>query len=412
MGIGAKIFNIFHKKRDPTSTMTKLISSALGDFININSQENNITFLSAINAHARNFSKVEIKCFRNGELDNSRQSKNFNYLLNYKPNDIQVAADFLQCISDDYYQGNLCIIYVEHDYTNIHCPIKSLWVVDYMQESVQVRENNGRIIYQFRVDGKTVLAKDEDIILLARDVSPAKLFGKRSKAIMQTLNVINTSYQGVEKAIKNASFIRFLLASPTVLTTDVKKERAEDFANSFLKVENASGIAYVDGATEITQINAPPKYSNAEEIKTFKDDIYEYLGITPKIIKGEYTEDEFQSYYEASIEPLLAKLSQKLTVKFYSQKEIMQGCVIQAIGNRLQTASLKTRVQIASAMLRLPVIKPNTILDLLYLSPLENGEKEYATLNYVDASKMDEYQEVGSQKEKEEESKDGQKNTD
>ena len=55
--------------------MTKLISSALGDFININSQENNITFLSAINAHARNFSKVEIKCFRNGELDNSRQSK-------------------------------------------------------------------------------------------------------------------------------------------------------------------------------------------------------------------------------------------------------------------------------------------------------------------------------------------------
>ena len=130
---------------------------------------------------------------------------------------------FLQCISDDYYQGNLCIIYVEHDYTNIHCPIKSLWVVDYMQESFQVRENNGRIIYQFRVDGKTVLAKDEDIILLARDVSPAKLFGKRSKAIMQTLNVINTSYQGVEKAIKNASFIRFLLASPTVLTTDVKK---------------------------------------------------------------------------------------------------------------------------------------------------------------------------------------------
>lgn len=410
MGIGGKLFNIFHKKRDPTNKMTKLIEAALGDFIKISSQENNITFLSAINAHTRNFSKAEIKCFKDGELDNSRQSKIINYLLNFKPNSIQVAADFLQCISDDYYQGNLCIIYVEHDYTNIHCPIKSLWVVDYMQESFQVRESDGKIIYQFRVDGKTVLAKETDIILLARDVSPAKLFGKRSKAIMQTLNVINTSYQGVEKAIKNASFIRFLLTSPTILTNEIKKERAKDFADSFLSVENSSGIAYVDGATEIVQINAPPKYSNAEEIKTFKDDIYEYLGITPKIIKGEYTEDEFQSYYETSIEPLLAKLSQKLTIMFYSQKQILQGYMIQAIGNRLQTASLKTRVQIASAMLRLPVIKPNTVLDLLYLPPLENGEKEYATLNYVDASKQNEYQNVG--KEKEEETKDGKTDSD
>ena len=407
MGLVATIFNFFRPKRDPTLTTSKLIERLAGDFKKINNEKDNITFVSAINAHARHASKVSFKCFVNDELDTSRKAKKINYLLNYSPNPLQTASEFFQTIAKEYYSGNLCLIYIDYDFkTGIP---KYLWVVDYTSPSFELREKDGNLVYKFIIDNKETYALADEIILLSRDVDVSKLFAPRSRALLQTLNVISTSYQGVEKAIKTAAFIRFLITSTTPLSDSQKKERAQYFADTFLGTADSSGVAYADNVATIQQVNTPPKYSNADEIQTFKNDIYDYLSITPAIIRGDYNEDQWQSYYETGPEVLFNLLQQKLTSTIYTESEICSGKYIGPISSRLQTASFKTRISIANAILRLPVIKPNTVMDLLYLPPLDNGDKEYSTLNFTEAGKMNQYQGVDDGKE---ETTDEEKNSD
>lgn len=395
MGLGAKVFNFFRPKRDPTSIKnTRLLDTLMGDFKALSDEKGNVTYVSAINAHARNFSKIQMKVFKNDELDKSRIANRINYLLNMKPNHIQSASDFYESIAKEYFGGNLVIVYLEFDYLQLNTPLKALWVVDYLSNSFKVKKtNDGDLIYSFIVDNQETYATSDEIILLTREANVRDVFGKRSKALMQTLNVINTSYQGVEKAVKTAAFIRFLITSTTPLSDNAKKEKAKYFSETFLGTDEGSGVAYADNVAEITQVNTPPKYSNAEEIKTFKDDIYEYLTITPNIIKGDYTEDQWQSYYDSALEPLLNNLALKLTDKIININEILNHqAEIRPISSKLHTASLKTRILIAQQVLKMPVIRPNVINELLYLPLLENGDKEYATLNYIEADKATEYQ--------------------
>ena len=61
--------------------------------------------------------------------------------------------------------------------------------------------------------------------------------------------------------------------------------------------------------------------------------------------------------------------------------------------------------------MKLPVYKPNVITNLLYLPDLENGDKEYATLNFVNADKQDDYQGVDKTSNDKEDEEDGTNET-
>lgn len=394
MGLGAKLMNIFHPNKDPTTISTKLVDILTSTFTSIQNENNNVTYASAVNTHGRNFSKIQYKVYSKSKEDDSRESLYINYLLNVKPNPITTAPDFYENLAKIYFQGNLVLIFIEYDYKmTTPCPIKALWLVDYLSSSFQVKELNGKIYYQFSVNNKNMMATDDEVILLTREADVSNIFGKKNNALVQTLQVINTQYQGVEKAVKMSAFVRFLLTSTTPLSDAQKKERAKTFADAFLDINNSTGIAFADSVTQAVKIDAPPKYSNADEIQVFKNDVYEYLTITPPIIKGDFTENQWQSYYEAAMEPLVNKLAVKLTDKLFTQKDIIyHKKEIRGISSKLQTASFNTRILIANALLKMPVVKPNQITNLLYLPDLENGEKEYSTLNYTEADKLNQYQ--------------------
>jgi hypothetical protein len=76
-----------------------------------------------------------------------------------------------------------------------------------------------------------------------------------------------------------------------------------------------------------------------------------------------------------------------MTYKLLTPGEIAAGNRIVIENNRLQTASLSTRVKIAALLLKQPIIKPNDINELLYMKKTEHGDTEYQTLNYTELNK-------------------------
>ena len=147
-----------------------------------------------------------------------------------------------------------------------------------------------------------------------------------------------------------------------------------------------------------------PKIIDAEQMNLLKKDVYEYLNCNEKITTGAFNEDEWQAYYESAIEPYVIKVATELTSKIFSIQEQTRGYHIFINADRLQTASLKTRVQVAAMYQKLPVYIPNVVARLLFLPESENGDKEFSNLNYVQTEKQNEYQleQDGKEEEKEE----------
>lgn len=355
--------------------------------------ELNTTYVSICNAHARHLSKIKPKVFLKEEP--AKHKEYLNRILSLRPNPLMTASKMWEIVARDYYMTNTAILFLEWDYENYKEPLKAIWPLDPDKNSLDVVVGAGDQVYvSFRLEGQKYIASTDDLIILTRNNKPGELFGKTSKAVDTVLKVLQTNYEGVEQAIKTSAFIRFLIQSTTPLTEQVKKEKAKYFAETYLG-KDSSGVAYIDQAQQVIKVDSQAKYANAEEMREFKKEIYEYLGANEKILQVSYTENEWQSYYESVLEPFIIQLEDELTVKIFTQGELSAGNKIRIQDNRLNTASMRTRVQVAAMYMKLPVIVPNVVSDLLYLPKSENGDKEFSTLNYVQTDKQNEYQGVG-----------------
>jgi HK97 family phage portal protein len=403
MGLLANVLNKVFGKSKPDNKLKKInyLDLFTPFFSGVYKPDFNTTYVSGVSTHSRHISKAKpyIKHKDKG-LQNGKEY--INYLLNNKPNPLMSAPVLWKTLGRNYFMDNIALAYLEWDYDDYKAPLKGIWPLDFDSHSLECRiSESGELFVSFTLEGIKRTAGLDDLIILVREVDPSSIFGKRSEAVDSVLKVLQTQYEGVEQAIRTSAFIRFIVTSTTPLSNMQKEEKAKYFANTYLG-KDSSGVVYVDQAQQVTKVDSQAKYANAEEMKEFKNDIYCYLGISEKIIKAEYSEDEWQAYYESALEPFFIELEAELTNKILTSDDVRNGYEILIDANRLHSASLKTRKDIALAYMKLPVYKPNVVTDLLFLPTLKNGDKEYATLNYVEADKQNEYQGVSSNNEEEE----------
>lgn len=357
----------------------------------------NSTFVSVCSANARHLSKIKPRSFYKNEP--SKIHKYLNDLLSLRPNPLMSASQFWEVVAYKYFADNISLVFCEWDYENVKEPLKALYPLDVEKNSVVVSEQeNGDYIFKFTLNGKEMYTNHENLIILTRNADIETLFGGRSKAIDIVLKLLQTNYQGIEQAIKTSSYLRFILKSPTPQTQADLKRKSEQFSQDFMQ-GNKTGVVYADGTYDIIPINQKIDYIKSEDMGFLKTEVLQYLGANEKILTATYNENEWQSYYETTLEPFIIKLQDELTYKLFTKFERQNENRIVVETNRLQTASLATRVAIADRYIKLPVVKPNIINELLYLPKTENGDKEYSTLNYVQTDKQNEYQGINTDKE-------------
>ena len=388
------IFNsLFSKKGklQKTSSRQDVLDIFTPSFSKKANPENNEIFLSAVNTHSKHFSKIHpVVMYRD---DRSKDKNNLQRLLELEPNQTMNAAVFYESLCHNYFMYNNAFVYIDRD---IDMKILGLYLIEPDANKMQsFMASNNKIYVSFIIEGKKMACSVEDMLIISRNVNPNDLFGKGNEAISQVLKVIQTNYEGIDQAIKLSSFIRFLVTSVTPIPDAMKQQKAEAFSKQFLE-NNKTGLVYVDSASQITPISSSAKYIDAEQMDYFKTSIFNYLGISEKIIRGEYTEDEWQAYYETSIEPLINKLEQEMERKILTPREYAQGNRIEISSNRLQTASLGTRIKMAETILKMPQYQPNQVFSILGLPKVEGGDEVFASLNYVKAKDQTAYQ-IGSE---------------
>lgn len=234
----------------------------------------------------------------------------------------------------------------------------------------------------YYLNGKVSIFPYTEIIHLRNDFNDNDLFGDSPKeALMQLMDIVTTTDQGIVKAIKNSGVIRWLLKFNTSMRPEDLKTNVQEFVDNYLSVSGSTfGAAGVDSKATAERIEPKDYVPNALQMENTKKRIYAFFNTNEKIVHASYTEDEWNSYFELVIEPMAGQMSGEYTRKLFSRRERGFGNRIYFDAGNLHCASLTTKLALV-AMVDRGALTPNEWRETMNLSPVADGDKPLRRLD-------------------------------
>ncbi len=350
----------------------------------------------AVSSITRHASKMRLEHCRLKDAEFKPGRDALNRILQYQPNPIESGADFLEKAMYHWLVSNNVFIFLDFVPSNIFEDkelLDALWVLDPLDVAVNVK-SSGAVFLTFSLqdETRTVTTSLDNIVHLKRDVGPDEFFGANNEPIKTVLKVINTNYQGIENAIKTSAFIRFIVESSTVLSPTKKMESAKHFAEQFGSANTKGGLIFTDAANKITQISPAGRYANFKEMEGFVDTVYHYFGTNRKIVANDFSDAEWNAFFEGTLEVFANKLGLSLSKKAFTEGEFNRGNRIRVHTDKIQSMSLQSRLNIIVQTKDVGLLTINEMRALLYLPPVVGGDIREVSLNYVEALKQGQYQ--------------------
>lgn len=350
----------------------------------------NDIYRGAVDAIARNAAKLKgshaIKYQDHTKVDGDCK---INRLLQVQPNPYMSAYDMLYKLVTHYFLYNNAFAYLQKDergqITGIY-PIKAL-NIDFLSDSI----GNLHCHFLFS-NGKEVTLPYVDIIHLRRNFNDNELLGDPNTALLPALELAHTQNEGITNAIKSSANIRGILKFTQIMAPEKLKEEKDNFIKDYLQIANSGGIVATDQKTEYIPITVNPAAIDEKQIQAIKTKIYDYLGVSEKIVNSSYTEDEWAAFYESTIEPIAVQMSLEFTRKLFNDREQAFGNSIIFESGRLQFSSNATKVNLIAQLVPFGLLTINQALEILNLPGVEDGDKRLQTLNVVDAQNANKYQ--------------------
>lgn len=316
--------------------------------------------------------KLKFKQVRRNDkgLQDVRDHK-IKYLLRY-PNPFMTMQKLIEkMVITLELEGN-AYAYVKRDNTN-----KPIEIHPISCTKAELLESQNELFIKFYFKtGKEKVIPYADIIHLRKDFYDNDFFGSTSdEALKNALKIIDASDKGVVQAIKTSAVIKWLLKFKSVLRKDDKEKAIEDFSNSYLDINNESNknIAAVDPRYDVEQVKDNNYVPNEGQLDKWTKRLYSYFGVNEKIVNNSYSENEWNSFYEAVIEPIATEFTEQLTKVLFTSHELDVGNEIVFTPSSLQMASMNTKLQLVQLVDR-QSMTPNEWREVLNLSPVEGGD--------------------------------------
>lgn len=299
--------------------------------------------------------------------------KKIERLLQLNPNKYMNGKDFLAKVRNILEVKNTAFVYIERDNTGRAI---GFYPVPYQTYTAVEYTNNLFISFEFSGGATNRLVVPwDDLAVLRKDFLKSDIGGEDNRPLLGTLDVINTMDQGLDNAVKSTANLRGILKSTkAMLSPDDLRKQKDNFVNDYMNIANAGGIASLDATQEFKEINLKPTTASAEEQAAYRERVYRYFGVNEKIIKSNYTESEYDAFYESRIEPILVALSLEFTRKIFTEREISFGAEVWYESNRLQYASAKTKIAMVALVDR-GLMTPNEYRQLFNMAPYVGGDE-------------------------------------
>ena len=181
-----------------------------------------------------------------------------------------------------------------------------------------------------------------------------------------------------------------IIQLPYIIKSEARKEQAEKRRKDIEVQLSGSkyGIAYTDGTEKVTQLNRPAENNLMSSIEYLTSMLFSQLGMTQAIFDGTADELVMNNYFNRTIEPILAAISDELKRKFLTKTARSQGQSIMYFRDPFKLVPISGLADLADKFTRNEILSSNEFRAIIGYKPhntKEANELRNKNLNQKDA---------------------------
>jgi HK97 family phage portal protein len=261
-----------------------------------------------------------------------------------------------------------------------------------------IEDAGGRLFVKFWFwNGETTTVRYDDVIHIKYNYSVNQYMGGNElgqpdhKALLSTLELNDTLLKGVAKAMK-ASYAVNGVVKYNTLMDDGKTEQALKELERKLK-NNESGFMPLDLKSEFMPLEHNSQLVDKDTLKFIDEKILRNFGVPLCILTGDFTKEQYEAFYQKTLEPLIVSISQAFTKKMFTKRERAFGNKIELYPKELIFMTISQTLEMINILSPTGGLFENEKRVALGLQPLPELEgKRYMSLNWIDANNANQYQ--------------------
>lgn len=224
------------------------------------------------------------------------------------------------------------------------------------------------------------------------------------QALLKTLELNNQLLQGVSAAMKSSFAINGVVKFKSMIDGGKTEKALKELEEKLKKSE--SGFLPLDISSEFTPIKKELKLVDANTLKFIDEKILRHFGVPLCILTGDYTKQQYEAFYQKTLEPLIVAFSQAFTRTLFTQRERAFGNQIKFYPKDLIFMSVDQTLEMVRLLGDSGSLYENEKRIAFGLRPLPELEGiRMQSLNYVNVDIATQYQ-VGNKEEKTDETTD------
>ena len=210
-------------------------------------------------------------------------------------------------------------------------------------------------------------------------------------ALLETLNLNKVLLEGIAKAMKASYAVNGIVKYNTMLSDGaIEKELAE--LERKLK-NNESGFLPIDLKEEFVPIEHKSEIVDADTLKFMDEKILRHFGVPLAILTGDFSKEQYEAFYNKTIEPFVIAISQAFTKKIFTPRERSFGNKIELYPKELIFMTISQTIDMVNLLAPTGAMYENEKRVALGLPPLPELEgKRFMSLNWIDANNASQYQ--------------------
>lgn len=324
-----------------------------------------------------------------------------NRLLNIAPNDLMTTRDFLEKVIWQLYLNYNAFIYPRYELVSDKKGVRTRKYTGFYPLSPTLveflQDDNDKLFTRLTfAGGDQYTLAYEDLIHLRKKFSTNEVMGggidgqPDNAALLKVLEINDTVLQGVGKAIKASLAVRGIIKINTMMDDDIQQAERARFERAL--TSSTSGILPMDLKGDFFPINLDPKLIDKDTLEFLQSKVLNYYGISVPILSGNFTDEQYQAFYEKTLEPLIISLGQAFSKTLFTTTELDFGNEIAFYPQKLLFTNIKNKIAAADILGNRGALTNNMLLDMFGYEPYAAGNTRYMSLNYVDVNIANEYQ--------------------
>lgn len=261
-----------------------------------------------------------------------------------------------------------------------------------------IEDASGRLFVKFWFwDGSTTTLRYDDVIHIKYNYSVNEYMGGNimgqpdHEALLGTLQLNQELLQGVAKAMKASYAVNGVIKYNTMLDEGKTKIALQELEQKLRNSE--SGFLPLDIKSEFTPLPKQVSLVDEATLKFIDEKILRNFGVPLAILTGDYTKEQYNAFYQKTLEGLIINISQAMTKKLFTSRERAFGNKIELYPKDLIFMTVEQTLEMIKELSPTGGLFENEKRVALGLKPLpELAGKRYMSLNWIDANNAAEYQ--------------------